>query len=511
MVEGNRTLVLVAVVGLGLVAIRSERDALLLVAALAAGTAVVAGVVVLRMLSGDPGDLFLGGRLNQPLDYINAQATVFIIGLWLCFAAVERRQPLLAGAGAGLATLMACLVMLSQSRGAAIAVAASVLMALLVVPGRMRRAHALLLIAAGVALAAGPLQDVYSAGQAREGIGAAAQDAMRSALLASLLVGVAWAAIAAAREAALRAGHGVQVRRAGAGVLVVAAAVALAVGVTNGGRAADGLADQYRAFVHLSEPTASSSPGAATSRLLSGAGNRYDYWRVAWSAFEDAPVGGVGAGNYDRPYFAGRTTTEDIRQPHSIELQALSETGVIGALLLLVFVAGLGLGAWRAAAAARESDLARATTVAAVGGLTAWFVHTSADWMHLLPGLTGVALLLGAVLLRSRDPAPAAASPRPATGRAAQLAVAGGLGLAIVLAGASLSRQGLSEYFQHRARSALPSAPPARSSTRIARCGWIARRSRPTTRRRPRRRASIAGPPPSAPCSRRRPRSRATS
>ena len=124
-------------------------------------------------------------------------------------------------------------------------------------------------------------------------------------------------------------------------------------------------------------------------------------------------MGGVGAGNYDRPYFAGRTTTEDIRQPHSIELQALSETGVIGRCCLLAFLGGLGLGAWRAAQAARESELARATTVAAVGGLTAGSSTRSADWMRLLPGVTAVALLLGAVLLRSRDP-PATADRRRA-------------------------------------------------------------------------------------------------
>ena len=72
--EGNRTLVLAAVVGLGLVTLRSERYSALLVGVLAAGTAAVAGGVTLRMLSGDLGDLFLGGRLDQPLGYINAQA-----------------------------------------------------------------------------------------------------------------------------------------------------------------------------------------------------------------------------------------------------------------------------------------------------------------------------------------------------------------------------------------------------------------------------------------------------
>ena len=43
----------------------------------------------------------------------------------------------------------------------------------------------------------------------------------------------------------------------------------------------------------------------------------------------DKPLTGVGAGNYDRPYFKARQTTEDVRQPHSIEFQALSELGIV--------------------------------------------------------------------------------------------------------------------------------------------------------------------------------------
>ena len=64
--------------------------------------------------------------MNQPLDYINAQATVFAVGLWLCFAAVERRQPLIAGAGAGTGDAPGVPGDAVQSRGAAIAVVASV-------------------------------------------------------------------------------------------------------------------------------------------------------------------------------------------------------------------------------------------------------------------------------------------------------------------------------------------------------------------------------------------------
>jgi len=458
--EGNRTLVLAAVVGLGLVTLRSERYSALLVGVLAAGTAVVAGAVTLRMLSGDLGNLFLSGRLDQPLGYINAQATVFAVGLWLSFAAVERRRPLIAGLGAALATLFACLILLSQSRGAALAVLASVVVALLVVPGRVRRAYALLLVGAGVAIAAGPLLGVYDAFAGGMPLGPAAQDGIRAALLSSVFVGAAWGGLTAAHGAVLRSGRGLQVRRASIAALGVAGTLALLAGAVDAGRIAERVDQQYQAFVRLSEPTGSIVPSGTTSRLVTGAGNRYDYWRVAWGAFKDAPLVGVGAGGYDRPYFAERTTMEDIRQPHSIELQALSETGLVGAGLLLAFLVGIALGARRAARTARSDDLARATTVAAVGGLTAWLVHTSVDWMHLLPGVTAVALLLGAVLLRDRDePQSGRTSPARSLSRGRQVAVAGVLGMALVLAGASLSRQGLSELFQDRARSALAKDP----------------------------------------------------
>jgi len=478
--EGNRTVVLAAVVGLGLVTIRSERYSALLVGTLAAGTAMVAGAVTLRMLSGDLGDLFLSGRLDQPLGYINAQATVFAVGLWLSFAAVERRRALIAGPGAALATLFACLILLSQSRGAAIAVLASVGVALLVVPGRVRRAYALMAVGAGVALAAGPLLNVYDAFGIGRPLGTAAQDAIRAALLSSVLVGVVWGALTAGHAALLRSGRGVDVRRAGATALAVAGAIVLLVATINAGRLADRVDQQYQAFVRLSEPTGSIVPAGTSSRLVSGAGNRYDYWRVAWKAFKGAPVRGVGAGGYDRPYFRGRTTTEDVRQPHSIELQALSETGLVGGGLLLIFLAGIALGARRAARAARDDDLARATTVAAVGGLTAWLAHTSVDWMHLLPGVTAVAMLLGTVLLRTRDETLSVRANR--TGhptRGQQVALAGGLALAIVLAGASLSRQGLSELFQERARSAL-AKDPAEAITRANRSLRLDREAVPT-------------------------------
>jgi tetratricopeptide (TPR) repeat protein len=196
---------------------------------------------------------------------------------------------------------------------------------------------------------------------------------------------------------------------------------------------------------------------------VSGAGARYDYWRVALDAFADQPLRGVGAGNYDRPYYKDRRTTEDVQQPHSLELQALSELGIPGGLLLACFLAGMVVAAVRMRGAASASPLSATLMVAGVGVVTTWLVHTSVDWMHLMPGITGIALAMIAVLALNRRPAEAvveapARAARLAL-RPAALAAAALAGLVLVVSAASLSRQGLADVFRNRADDALPTRP----------------------------------------------------
>jgi tetratricopeptide (TPR) repeat protein len=202
------------------------------------------------------------------------------------------------------------------------------------------------------------------------------------------------------------------------------------------------------------------------SRLLSGVGNRYDYWRIAWRVWRAHPVLGVGAGNYPRSYYEQRATTEDIEQPHSIELQALSELGLAGALLLLCFVGGVGWGAFRMRARAIEPGLTRALLVAGLGAFAAWLAQTSVDWMHLLPGLTAFALAAASVVV-SRWPQPARveASGHAAwlthalTGTRARALGAAAVIVTLIVTGASLSRQGLADLYRSRAQSELASRP----------------------------------------------------
>ena len=190
---------------------------------------------------------------------------------------------------------------------------------------------------------------------------------------------------------------------------------------------------------------------------------------------------GVGAGNYPRSYYQQRATTEDIEQPHSLELQTLSELGIVGALLLAAFIGGIVWGALRMRAAAARSPLTRALMVGALGALTAWLVQTSVDWMHLLPGLTAIALVGAAVLIRPqpragtgaeaparrRSSSTAAAAPersglqRALASKPALALGASAVMVTLMLAGASLSRQGLADLYRERAQRELAAHPAA--------------------------------------------------
>jgi len=366
---------------------------------------------------------------------------------------------------------MACLALLSQSRGTALAMLGSLIVVVALAPGRTRRVYGLLVVAAGVTLAAPNLLHIYDNHASGAIPASAGHAAGRSALLAAVAVGVAWAAlltgwgfVRAQPASAARA------RTVASWLLVVPVVLALALTAVSAQRIERDVRNQWHAFTHLAEPGegAAAASAASHSRLLSGAGNRYDYWRIAGRVWRENPVLGVGAGNYPRHYYEHRATTEDIDQPHSIELQALSELGIVGALLLLAFITGVGWGAVRMRRQAANSPLSQALMVAGVGTFVAWLVQASVDWMHLLPGLTAIALAAAAVLVRRAGrPLPAATgladSPvaRARTGRRALALGAAAVMVTLIVTGASLVRQGLADHYRSRAQSELASHPAA--------------------------------------------------
>src|SRR5436305_13944136 len=83
------------------------------------------------------------------------------MAIWPCAALLGHRRAAAAGAGAAAATLFACLAVLSQSRGTALAVLGSLAAVLALVPGRLPRLWGLLVVGGAVALAGPSLLHVY--------------------------------------------------------------------------------------------------------------------------------------------------------------------------------------------------------------------------------------------------------------------------------------------------------------------------------------------------------------
>src|SRR5262249_12501687 len=85
----------------------------------------------------------------------------------------------------------------------------------------------------------------------------------------------------------------------------------------------------------------------------------------------------------------------------------------------------------------------------------AWLAQTSVDWMHLIPGLTGIALAAAVTLVHAPQAETVDAPARPRR----RLALAVTAALLLALAGVTLSRQGLAERYQFAAQRALAADP----------------------------------------------------
>jgi UDP-GlcNAc:undecaprenyl-phosphate GlcNAc-1-phosphate transferase len=453
--DANRIFLYLALLGVLLVTVRDRAAAAAGLAGLMVGGACVAGYIAIALATGSGGDLFLGDRLHEPLGYINGQGTVLLLTLFTALGLVEqRRSAALAGAAAAIATLAAGLALLTVSRGTALAAFLGLAVLLAFVPGRMWRAAGFAVIAGGVAAAAPSLLDVSEATQAAV-VGARAQSASQLLLVVSLIVGLAWAGAVSLRG---RARPRTQQRalRAWRVALAVGAVALVPVAASNTGGLIDGVETQYDAFVMLEGSEADTSG----TRLLSGAGNRYDYWRIAVEAWKSQPVRGVGAGGYQVAYFRERTTSEDIRQPHSLELQALADLGLVGLLLLGVAALAVAAGAVSRIRGATTVALERPLLVAALGSAVAWGVHASVDWPHLLPGVTAGALVAISALMRP----PAGLPPRSHAPRwplVRRTALVVGVSATLAIGGFSLSRQVLVDRYRSAAEDALADGQPA--------------------------------------------------
>jgi hypothetical protein len=452
---GNRTLLYAVILALcALWPLRGDAAAFVL-GAYGLGVAAIALVELLKVPGADQAvQYFYEARLAEPVGYTNANVALWMLGMLPCTILAGRRgvPAPLRGLFLGAACLLAGAALLGQSRGWLIALPVTAVIAVVVVPGRGRTIVSLAAVGAGLLIALRPLLDVYRDWHPLQPTGDTYDAALGMLLLASALLVILGTIVAVLdRRVELPARTA---RRISGGVVAALVLVACAgfVGYAAVERSPIAVAgDHWDEFKQ-----GGAAPQQVSSRFSASSSTyRFDYWRIAWREFRKAPMVGAGADNFGRAYQKQGESPQTPRYPHSTELVALAETGLIGAVLLFgAFAAALVA----ALPALRRADLAGVAAGTGVLMFAYWLVHGSLDWLWEFPGLAGPAMLgLGVAMACARglreEPAVAAAQvPRRA------LAVAAACAL---LVAASVVPPWLSEREQRRGTKIAAQSPDA--------------------------------------------------
>jgi hypothetical protein len=350
--------------------LRGEADRLLAVGAVAAEAALLAVATGLELrFGGNQADHFYAGRLSFPISYPNAQAAVFLIGFWpaiVCAAHRRTSVPLRALALGG-ATAIAAGWLTAQSKGGALAIAVSAVVLFAVSPLRLRLLPPAL-VAVGLTAAA---YRTLTAPFRAEGESALVADVRHAGATILLLAAIALVAGLLYALADRRLELGPRATRIAGAAAALLAAAAVAAGVAIVLSRVD-LGSEWRAFKNA--PT-----NSASSHLLQLGSYRYDIWRVALKEFEHHPLAGIGSRGFGPAYLEQRNSPDTPARAHSFELDALSELGIVGFVLLATALVPLLV---LVVSGARALDPG---ATAALGGAAYWLAHGSVDWLWTVP------------------------------------------------------------------------------------------------------------------------------
>jgi O-Antigen ligase len=392
-----------------LLTLRTQADRLLAatVAVLALGLLAIMTAIEVHGAS-TAADVYTEARLDFPVTYWNGAAALFLVGLWpaVALSADRRLGATLRALSLAGATAMVTGWLMTQSKGGAVALVVSGVVFLAVTRERLRALVPVLLVGGLAAAGAGALTAPYRSSHA--GLLGTVHHAGNVALLLTALgaaLGLAYALadrrLVLPRSLAPRVGK----------TLAVLLAVGALGAVTGFFVAVDhpiGFVQQrWASFKHLPKHE------TASSHFTSLGSSRYDYYRVAFREFEQHPLIGTGGHGWPAAYLQYGKTTETPERSHSLELDALSETGIVGFLLIV------GAGVLGLAAVSRRAG-APLLPAALFGAGVYLATHTAIDWVWSIPsvGLAGLTLVgIGA----SRGTRP---SLRPRTALAGGVAVA---------------------------------------------------------------------------------------
>ena len=395
--ELQRLLVYLTGVGAAALLIRRRTaPALVLGVYLGTGTLAIWGLVSYLVTREGVTDVFQGSFLHRPAGYANAMAIVAVIAFLLALGLVSDAQSRLArvGAAASLVPLASALA-LTGSRAAWGALFVGAAISLALTPNRARTSTKWVgvLLVPIVAVVLVSSTDVTSSR-----VTGIAADRLGDRLLATLVVLTALAA--------------------GPALLVIHRPVV------------DGrLVSRLRFRLVLFAALVGVVVAGFVLRLPDLAGDRRTFWAVAVDEFREQPLLGSGAGTYAQVWLERRSSDASVRDAHSLVLEALSELGIVG-LLLVVMLLGAPL-AW--GIRSRTSPLAPA----AEGAFGAYAAHACVDWDWEMPAVTLAGLFCAVALgstadgLRQHVLSPAGRGVAVAAGAiAATLALAGFLGSA---------------------------------------------------------------------------------
>ena len=382
-----RTMLYAAVITVPLT-LRGRRQGLWVGQGIFFGVGAVALITLIAMIA-NGADLFGAGRLEDPLGYRNATATLFAFSFWPLIGLVSQRgrnTPLRA-VSFSIAVLSLGLAFLTQSRGVAIGLVCGAAVFLAIGPDRLRRTLFALAAFAGVAIFSAPLLDPYHAFQNGQAVTDSVVHNASTALLILAFASLLFGLFAALLDNGLRgSAAGDTARRIVPYGLAALGALALIAGLVKIGNPVSYATDKWDEFRDINGSASTSS-----TRLGSVGGQRYDLWRVSWKEFESAPLGGVGEGNYSFDYYEKRRTDRNLEDPHSLPFRLLAETGVVGILLFGGVIVALCIGVVRSARECPPNDRRIIAGLAAGGAVVVG--QSLTDWLWLVPTVTGLGLL----------------------------------------------------------------------------------------------------------------------
>jgi hypothetical protein len=418
-VEAGRTFAYLALFGAAVAGGRlAPRAAPGLLLGLFIGAVVPVGFALAsRIWPGALAENEVSNRLGQPFDYWNALGCVAAMAVPVALWLGSRRT------GSSTARVLAypamgafvVAILLTQSRGAAVAALVGAIAWFALVPLRLRSLPVVIFpTAAAAAVSAWALsKDPFSKSlqplAAKQEVAGDFGALVVLMLALLLLVGAAVEATAARRVPSARLR-----RRIGIAMVAVACIVPLAA-FTSVAFSDRGIGDRIDELTSETKV----APEEGGGRVFAASSSRGKYWREAFRVFDDRPLEGVGSGAFAVARLRHRTDASVTRHAHGWFPQIAADLGVIG----LVITTLLGL-VWALAALSatnllprrlvrgkhgdeplprRDWDERRIALVAVTLVPIVFAVQSLLDWTWFIPAPAAMALV-SAGYVAGRDP-----------------------------------------------------------------------------------------------------------